>query len=116
MIGDYTVISLDDVKLSAKNNMSLNTISGITTIKSGSTLNIKSADAMTLKTETTLTETVLTNASRTVGGTLTDTVTGKGLITMAHEESEVTARDITLTQHTHTDPAGVSGSETSTPN
>ena len=114
VIGDYTVISLDDVKIGAASNMSLNTISGITTIKSGSTLNIKSADAMTLKTETTLTETVLTNASRTVGGTLTDTVTGKGLITMAHEESEVTARAITLTQHTHTDPAGLSGAETST--
>jgi hypothetical protein len=65
---------------------------------------------------TTFTETVGTNATKTVAGTLTDTITGKGLIIMEDDESEVTARVITLTQHTHTDPAGVSGAETSAAN
>ena len=77
---------------------------------------MKSATAMAINPETTLTETIGTDAVRTVGGTLTDTITGKGLITMAHAESEVTARAILLTQHTHTDPAGIAGNETSTPN
>ena len=88
--------------------MNLQAVSGITMASNTSSIGISSA--------TTYTQTVGTNAIRTVGGTLTDTVTGKGLITMAHTESEVTARAITLTQHTHTDPAGVSGAETSTPN
>jgi hypothetical protein len=105
---NYTVL--------AKTNISQSTISGIMSLKSGDTLNIKSAAAMTINPETTLSQIVGTNAVRTVAGTLTDTITGKGLITMEHVESEVTARAITLTQHTHTDPAGVSGAETSTPN
>ena len=124
---NYTVL--------AKTNISQTTISGIMSIKSGDTLNIKSAaditivmenadspsnpaqDAlMTIESKNTLSQIVGTNAVRTVAGTLTDTITGKGLITMEHEESEVTARAITLTQHTHTDPAGLSGAETSTPN
>jgi hypothetical protein len=126
---NYTVL--------AKTDISQSTISGIMSLKSGDTLNIKSSadmtmvmenavsqsnpsdelDAlMTIESKNTLSQIVGTNAVRTVAGTLTDTITGKGLITMEHVESEVTARAITLTQHTHTDPAGVSGAETSTPN
>ena len=105
-----------NVDLAASNNLSLSTTSGIFSAKSGTTLNIKSGEAMTIKSETTLTETVTTNAVRTVGGTLTDTITGVGTITMAASGSEVNASGILLTQHTHTDPAGLAGSETSTPN
>ena len=71
---------------------------------------------MTINSETTLTETVGTNAVRTVGGTMTDTITGVGTVTMAASGSEVNASGILLTGHTHTDPAGVAGNETSTPN
>ena len=60
-----------NVDLTAFNNLSLSTTSGIFSAKSGTTLNIKSGEAMTIKSETTLTETVTTNAVRTVGGTLT---------------------------------------------
>ena len=109
----------------AKVNISETAVTGIYTAKAGSTMNLQAVSGITMASNTssigissatTYTQTVGTNAIRTVGGTLTDTVTGKGLITMAHAESEVTARAITLTQHTHTDPAGVSGAETSTPN
>jgi hypothetical protein len=105
-----------NVDLAASNNLSLATTSGIFSAKSGTTLNIKSGEAMTIKSETTLTETVTTNAVRTVGGTLTDTITGVGTVTMAASGSEVNASGILLTGHTHTDPAGVAGNETSTPN
>ena len=109
----------------AKVNISETAVTGVYTAKAGSTMNLQAVSGITMASNTssigissatTYTQTVGTNAIRTVGGTLTDTVTGKGLITMAHAESEVTARAITLTQHTHTDPAGVSGAETSTPN
>ena len=105
-----------NIDLAASNNLSLSTTSGIFSAKSGTTLNIKSGEAMTIKSETTLTETVTTNAVRTVGGTMSDTITGVGTITFAASGSEVNASGILLTQHTHTDPAGLAGSETSTPN
>ena len=50
------------------------------------------------------------------GKTLTDPITGVGTVTMAASGSEVNASGILLTGHTHTDPAGVAGNETSTPN
>ena len=108
--------SSKDYLLDVNGNLSQSTISGIVSIKSGSTLNIKSATAMTINPESNITVTVGGNAVRNVSGTLTDTITGKGLITMENNESEVKARTITLTQHTHTDPSGIAGSETSTPN
>ena len=109
--------SLDEsIDIAANTNLSLQTTSGILSAKSGTTLNIKSNEAMTIKSETTLTETVTTNAIRTVGGTMSDTITGVGTITMAASGSEVNASGILLTQHTHTDPAGLAGAETSTPN
>ena len=53
--------------------------------------------------------------------TLSQTSTGVGTITLSGNGSQVTANNsdgtgITLTGHTHTDPAGVSGNETSVPN
>ena len=91
--------------ISASTNLSLTTNSGITTIKSGDKLNIKSGAAMEVKSETTLSQ----------------TSTGVGTITLSGNGSQVTANNsdgtgITLTGHTHTDPAGVSGNETSVPN
>ena len=59
---------------STSGNVSIDTVSGIMAIKSGTTLNMKSATAMTINSETTLTETIGTNAVRTVGGTMTDTL------------------------------------------
>ena len=105
-----------EVHINGSSNVSLSTTSGILSVLSGTTLNVKSAEAMTIQSETTLTETIATNAVRTVGGTMTDTITGVGTITMAASGSEVNASGILLTGHTHTDPAGLAGSETSTPN
>ena len=76
---------------------------------------------MLLNPETTLTETVGTNAIRTVAGTLSDTITGVGNITMNGTDSVIKAKNaggtlIGLTTHTHTDPAGIAGNETTAPN
>ena len=79
-------------------------------------ITIETPANMNVEVDTNVTETVGGNTTKTVAGTLTDTVTGKGIINMANAESEVTAKTITLTGHTHTDPAGVAGAETSTPN
>ena len=76
IVGKYSITTLADLSMSAKDNMSFTTVSGITTMKSGSTLNIKSASAMTLKSETTLTTTVATSWTGTVGTTWTHTSTG----------------------------------------
>jgi hypothetical protein len=76
VVGNYSITSLADMKLSAKTNMSLTTVSGIVSVKSGSTLNMKSASAMTLKTESTLATTVATSWTGTVGTTFTHTSTG----------------------------------------
>ncbi len=71
IVSNYTITSLADVKMSAKTNMALTTVSGIVSVKSGSTLNMKSASAMTLKTESTLTTTVASSWTGTVGTTWT---------------------------------------------
>ena len=113
---DTMISSNNDMYLIATENMNVMTLSGIMSIKSGDNIDIRSVSNTTINPEANMTVTVGGNAVRTVTGTLIDTITGKGLITMENVESEVTARAITLTQHTHTDPAGVSGSETSTPN
>ena len=76
IVGNYTVTSLADVKVSAKTNMAFTTVSGIVSVKSGSTLNMKSAAAMTLKSESTLTTTVASSWTGTVGTTWTHTSTG----------------------------------------
>ena len=76
IVSNYTITSLADVKMSAKTNMALTTVSGIVSVKSGSTLNMKSASAMTLKTESTLTTTVASSWTGTVGTTWTHTSTG----------------------------------------
>ena len=113
---DTLFSSGNDMMLTATTNMNAVTTSGIMSIKSGSNVDIRSASNTTINPESNMTVTVGGNAVRNVSGTLTDTITGKGLITMENIESEVKARTITLTQHTHTDPSGIAGSETSTPN
>jgi len=65
---NYTVL--------AKTNISQSTISGIVSIKSGSTLNMKSASAMTINPETTLSQIVGTAWTSTTGTTWTHTSTG----------------------------------------
>ena len=56
------------------------------------------------------------NKIENVKGTSTETVTGVMTKTGSATGSEVTAGKIKLTKHTHTDPAGLAGAETSTPN
>ena len=70
------ITSSSDYLLSVSNNLSQSTISGIVSIKSGSTLNMKSASAMTINPETTLTQTVGTAWTSTTGTTWTHTSTG----------------------------------------
>ena len=111
-----TTLVFSDIKVTALQNHAQSSISGKTTMISGTQMNIKSATEMNIVTETSLTETISNNVVRTIGGTLNDTVTGVGTITMTASGSEVNASGILLTGHTHTDPAGVAGNETSTPN
>ncbi len=65
---NYTVL--------AKTDISQSTISGIVSIKSGSTLNMKSASAMTINPETTLSQIVGTSWTSTTGTTWSHTSTG----------------------------------------
>ena len=65
---NYTVL--------AKTDISQSTISGIVSIKSGSTLNMKSASAMTINPETTLSQIVGTAWTSTTGTTWSHTSTG----------------------------------------
>jgi len=66
--GIYITTSSDYV-LDVKTNLSQSTISGIISIKSGSTLNMKSVTAMTIHTETTLLENVGTSKVSITGET-----------------------------------------------
>ena len=91
--------------LNASGNVSIDTVSGIMSIKSGTTLNLKSGTAMTVASETTFTG--------TSSGIGTFTFSGSGSDFFANNGSSV----IGLTTHTHTDPAHAAhGSETSTAN
>ena len=65
-----------DYMLSVATDISQSTISGIVSIKSGSTLNMKSASAMTINSESTLSEIVASNTTRTTGGTHTHSIQG----------------------------------------
>jgi len=66
--------------LVAKQNVTTTTESGITSFKSGDTLNMKSAAAMTINPETTLTQTVGTAWTSTTGTTWNHTSTGNATI------------------------------------
>jgi hypothetical protein len=75
--GDGVFISTNsNYTVLAKTNISQTTISGIVSIKSGSTLNIKSAAAMTINPETTLSQIVGTAWTSTTGTTWSHTSTG----------------------------------------
>ena len=77
--GIYITTSSDYV-LDVKTNLSQSTISGIMSIKSGSTLNIKSVAAMTINPETTLSQIVGTAWTSTTGTTWAHTSTGNAEI------------------------------------
>ena len=77
------ITSSSDYLLSVSDNLSISTISGIVSVKSGSTLNMKSAAAMTINPETTLTQTVGTAWTSTTGTTWTHTSTGNAEINAA---------------------------------
>jgi uncharacterized RmlC-like cupin family protein len=65
-----------DFIVSAVGKISQSTISGIVSIKSGSTLNMKSVSAMTINSGGTLSEIVASNTTRTTGGTHTHSIQG----------------------------------------
>jgi len=70
------ISSSSDYMLSVADNLSISTISGIVSVKSGSTLNMKSATAMTINPETTLSQIVGTAWTSTTGTTWSHTSTG----------------------------------------
>jgi hypothetical protein len=70
-----------DVLISAKNNMSLKTTTGIVAIGAGTNVNIQSVATMLLKSGTTYTETVGTTRTSTSGSTWTHTSGGNITIT-----------------------------------
>ena len=112
--GKYNLVAKSDIfasttggtlTLNAFGNVSIDTVSGIMAIKSGTTLNLKSGTAMTVASETTFTG--------TSSGVGTFTFSGSGSDFFANNGSSV----IGLTTHTHTDPAhSAHGSQTSTAN
>ena len=71
------------------NQLSQSTISGIVSIKLPYTKHKVQKSAMTINPESNITVTVGGNAVRNVSGTLTDTITGKGLITMENNERKL---------------------------
>ena len=82
--GDGVFISTNsNYTVLAKTNISQTTISGIMSIKSGSTLNIKSVAAMTINPETTLSQIVGTAWTSTTGTTWAHTSTGNAEINAA---------------------------------
>ena len=87
-----------EMKLNAKTDFSVTTVSGIVGLKSGSTLNLKSATAMTVKSETTI-DTDATNGITIDGSTINLNSGTKG------------AARLDDTVDTGDDPAGISGSD-----
>tara|TARA_R110002051_G_scaffold319917_1_gene404533 strand:+ start:156 stop:1142 length:987 start_codon:yes stop_codon:yes gene_type:complete len=71
-----SIITLSNYELVVGKYLSQTTISGIMSMKSGSTLNMKSATAMTINPETTLTQIVGTAWTSTTGTTWAHTSTG----------------------------------------
>ena len=115
--GKYSLAAKSDIfasttggtlTLNASGNVSIDTVSGIMAIKSGTTLNLKSGTAMTVASET----------------TFTGTSSGVGTLTFSGSGSSVSAKNgsgtaIELTAHTHTqgnDSAGDSQATTNAPN
>jgi hypothetical protein len=77
------ITSNSDYMLSVATDISQSTISGIVSIKSGSTLNMKSASAMTINSESTLSQIVGTAWTSTTGTTWAHTSTGNAEINAA---------------------------------
>ena len=83
IVNDYSKMSIgkklsiaslgSDVNITAKNNMTITTLSGISSFKSGNKLNIKSADQMVIQTESTLTSNSSSTWTHTSGGDISIT-------------------------------------------
>ena len=114
---EYSLIALDKIKMFAGTQGFELSTTGHLQAASQNNLTLETPSNMNISVDTNVTETIGGNTVRTVAGTLNDTITGAGVITMSNAGSEVTAKAITLTGHTHTDPSHAAhGSETSTPN
>ena len=114
---EYSLIALDKIKMFAGTQGFELSTTGHLQAASQNNLTLETPSNMNISVDTNVTETIGGNTVRTVAGTLNDTITGAGVITMSNAGSEVTAKSITLTGHTHTDPSHAAhGSETSTPN
>ena len=110
-------VCLDKIKMFAGTQGFELSTTGHLQAASQNNLTLETPSNMNISVDTNVTETIGGNTVRTVAGTLNDTITGAGVITMSNSGSEVTAKAITLTGHTHTDPSHAAhGSETSTPN
>ena len=78
---NLTEISLADILINAKNNMSLKTTTGIVAIGAGSNVDMRSSATTLIKSGTTYTETVGTTRTSTTGGTWSHTSGGDITIT-----------------------------------
>ena len=67
VVGDINVTTLSSMVQTAKTNFALSTVSGIMSMKSGDTLNIKSASNMSINSEASVVETATTFISTTAG-------------------------------------------------
>lgn len=105
--GEFTNFTESEYKVTSKENLTIETPASFITDIEKNVSNTVGGN---------ITEAVTGNVTETITGELSKTVTGKGIILMEDASSEVTAKAITLTSHTHTDPAGVAGAQTSTPN
>ena len=114
---EYSLIGLNEVKIFASQQGFELSTTGHLQLVSQNNMILETPSNMNISVDTNVTETIGGNTVRTVAGTLNDTITGAGIITMSNGGSEVTAKSITLTGHTHTDPShALHGTETSTPN
>ena len=119
VVNDINIVSLaGSLTVVAEQNLSTTTVSGITSFKSGSTLNMKSAGAMTIHSESTLTETVDSNVARTTTGTHTHKFTGESTnhyVSAFKEKMDgdhYVDKETGKTDHTHTvSPARSTGTD-----
>ena len=106
-VSDMTLLSNLDLSLIAQQN--LGTLSlGKTSMTSGNSLALKSAETMNIKSDTSVALESISTMD-IVGGTIST-------LTFATSGSTVTAETIELTTHTHTDTEGLSANITSAPN
>ncbi len=113
---EYSLIGLNEVKIFASQQGFELSTTGHLQLVSQNNMTLETPSNMNISVDTNVTETIGGNTVRTVAGTLNDTITGAGIITMSNGGSEVTAKSITLTGHTHTDTPGLVAGTTTPPN